>query len=388
LVDLDFKRVFKLNAGKTELFFGVGSVSFLSKYLKGVKSVGVIASKKASRVSGALSDVLEVLKGHEVIVVDGPAPNPTLSEIKEITSYFDRRRIDALVAIGGGSVIDAAKIVSVSVSLGLKPELVVRGEARFEERELLPLYAVNLTHGTGSEVDPYSVVNLPEAKLKIGLSVRYPTASFDDPSYTLSMPKRQIVCTSIDALYHSLESVTTEATSPFTLTVAEDSARLIFEHLPRAVERPEELTHRYWLLYASVLGGLAIDHSGVNIIHAVEHGLSAVNRNLEHGCGLGIIGPEFIKHLYREKPRNLYRLLKHLKPDLTPSPDSAEAAAKALREFQESVGLKESLSSHGFDKSSIEEAVKSAWVIVDSRREIYTPAVSREMVAEILTSLL
>jgi len=384
--ELDYTKVFKIKTNETTLYFGLNSVNKMQRYIAGYSKIGVIASRTASRKSGALGDVLKLLGDKDVYVVDGPSPNPTIHEIEEMVDKLRGRGVEALIAIGGGSVIDSSKIVDVALASNVESRRVVTKE--LEGLRHIPLFAVNLTHGTGSEVDPYAVVNLPEEKLKIGLSVIYPVASFDDPRYTLTMPHRQIICTSIDALYHSLEAVTTKATSPYTLTVSEEAARLIFKYLPLAVKEPGDVKHRYWLLYASVLGGIAIDYSGVNIIHALEHGLSAVNRNLEHGCGLGIIGPELIKKLYSETPANLYRLLRQLSPELKPSVESAEKAGEVLREFQTSVGLKENLGSYGFDVKSVKEAIESGWAIVDTKEEFYKPVVTKEEAEKIFLSLL
>lgn len=384
--ELDYSKIFKIRSNETTLYFGLNSVQKLQKYVSSYRKIGIIASKTASRKSGALEDVLKILNDKDVYIVEGPSPNPTIHEIDEIVDKLRGKEIEALIAIGGGSVIDSSKIVDVALASGVEPKKIVTQE--IEGLKHIPLFAVNLTHGTGSEIDPYAVVNLPEEKLKIGLSVIYPLASFDDPRYTLTMPHRQIICTSLDALYHSLEAVTTNATSPYTLTVSEEAAKLIFKYLPLAVKEPSEIKYRYWLLYASVLGGIAIDYSGVNIIHALEHGLSAINRNVEHGCGLGIIGPELIKKLYKETPGNLYRLLRHLSVELKPSVDSAEKAGEALKDFQVSVGLKENLSSYGFDRRTIKEAIDSGWAIVDTRGEFYKPVISKEEAEKIFTSLL
>lgn len=380
------EKVFVVRTGGTSLHFGVGSVGMLKRYLDEHKRVGIVASRTASRASGALDDVLRVAEGKEVFVVDGPNPNPTVDEAREIAARLKEKGVDAIVAIGGGSVIDTAKVVSVCLAQGIDPLDVIRGD--FEPELHVPLYAVNLTHGTGSEVDRYAVLNLEEEKLKVGMAVMYPRASFDDPRYTLTLPRRQTLCTSLDALYHALESVTTELSSPYVLMLSEEAFRLVVEHLPLAMENPHSLEHRYWLLYASALAGIAIDHAGTNVIHAIEHGLSGVRRALEHGCGLGIIGPSLVARLYERRPKELARLLRHLDPGLSPSPEDASRAARVLEEFQIRAGLSERLSDHGFNEKALEDVVKSAWVMVELRREFYEPVVTKEELIGVLRSLL
>jgi len=354
-------RRFRLTYMGTELFFGEGAVGRLARFLKGRFSlVAVVTGRSSARVSGALADVEGVLReaGVDYFVVGGVRPNPTTGLADEVAERVWREGAEAVVAVGGGSVIDTAKFVTAIAASGGRAEDYVR--FRRGVRSCIPLYAVNLTHGTGSEIDRYAVLTVDGTGEKRGIGVRYPVASVDDPRYTLTLPKSQTLYTALDALYHAYESATSLATSPYTALLAAEAVRLIKEWLPKAVEDGRDLRARYWLLYASMVAGIAIDESPTHAIHGIEHALSGLKPELPHGAGLAIIGPELIKLTHKAVPEESAAVLKPIDPSIRPVPEDAERAAEAVREFQRSVGFDESLSKYGVGRDDIRDAVKLA----------------------------
>jgi alcohol dehydrogenase len=250
------------------------------------------------------------------------------------------------------------------------------------------LVAVNLTHGTGTEVDRYAVATITRTKEKLGTAVAYPDVSIDNPKYMLTLSKSQTMFTSLDALYHSLESAVNPASNVMVRDLSRVATEKIREHLKSAIERPRDIETRYMLLYASMVAGIAIDMAGTSIIHGLEHGLSGVVPELEHGAGLAIIGPELIKLLYSVRPTETWEVMRALDPSLRPSPDDYEKAGEALRRFQESVGFNLRLSDYGFNEQKIREAVEVSWPLYDSRRFPGMPEMSKEDVVSILRKLL
>jgi len=350
---------FKLRYGRTLVSFGPGSVESLASWLSRFKRVYVVAGRSAARVSGALDDVEKYLRasGVEYEVFSGVFPNPTASLVDSVAELIWRYGAEAVVAVGGGSTIDVAKIASVVVSCG--------GRARdylSRSRDVcdaLPLAAVNLTHGTGSEVDRYAVATIEETHEKVSIASEYiyPSLGIDDPRYLVTLPRVQTVYTSLDAFYHAIESSTSKASSPFTRSLAEEVVRLISRWLPVAVSNPADLEARYWLLYASLLAGIAVDNSRTHMIHALEHVLSGLEPRLAHGAGLAALGPSAIEFLYREVPEVLHRLLRYLDPSLRPDPEDSGKAAAAVRRFQAEVEFSESLLDYGFTADRVDEVV-------------------------------
>ncbi|MEM3998958.1 MAG: iron-containing alcohol dehydrogenase, partial [Ignisphaera sp.] len=297
-------KSFKIRVARTIVHFGVGVAKNITDVLQRFRRVYVVTSRSAAKVSGALADVENILKslGIRYEVFDGVTPNPLASMVNSISEKVWRFGAEAIVAVGGGSVIDTAKIVSVISHCGGLVEDYVRGYR--EACGSIPVLAVNLTHGTGSEVDRYAVVTLENPKTKYGLTsdYMYPAASFDDPRYLVTLPKSQTIYTAFDAFYHALEASCGVDSSPYVVAIAEEAVKNIVYWLPKAVENPGDVEARYWLLYSSMLAGIAIDNSRAHIIHSVENVLSGINTSLPHGAGLAMLGPAAVKHLYQASP--------------------------------------------------------------------------------------
>ena len=341
---------FVVRSGFVKIYFGAGSVGALRGWVRGFRRIFVVTGGASAKVSGALREVEGILKelGVKYGVFDGVVPNPTVSVVNELAAEMWRFSSEAAIAVGGGSVIDSAKLASVIARCG--------GDARDylvgvrEPYTSLPLAAVNLTHGTGSEANRYAVATIEETSEKIGLGSEcmYPSISIDDPNFLKTLPREQTLYTTLDALYHAIESATSAAASPYTEMLAEEAVKLIVKWVPEAVKDPSNLEARYWLLYASMIAGISIDHGRTHLIHAVERALSGINPKLAHGCGLAIIGPHIVELIYKVKPEAMQKLLKHIDPALKPAADYAERAAEALKKFQEDVGFKEKLADYEF----------------------------------------
>lgn len=350
-------RSFTLYAGKTTLYFGPNGVKRLTKHTEGVSRAFIVTSKNAARVSGALKDVEKTLQGAgvEYQLFDEVFPNPTVRLVDEIASRIWGFKTDVVIAIGGGSVIDSAKLASAIASSGGKAEEYIKGSR--EPLRTISLYAVNLTHGTGTEVDSYAVATIEETKEKLGNRITYPDVSVDDPTYLLTLPKKHTIYTTLDALYHAIEASTTVDSSPYSEMLGEEAVKLIVEWLPTAMREPKSLEARYWLLYASMLAGMAIDNARTHIMHGLEHALSGLKPELAHGAGLAIIGPKLIRYTYRARPGVLSRVLKPLAPNLKGMADEGEDAEKAVDEFQRSVGFEERLGDYGLAEKDAKEAI-------------------------------
>jgi len=350
-------RPFHWTYGGASIHFGPGALGSLGGELGGIRSAIVITGRSGARASGAMSDVEGILRGAGIAyaVYDRVAPNPPSAQAQEVADLARAKGAEALIAVGGGSVIDVAKVASAVASGGGNPMDYIYGRLRAGPG--LPVYAVNLTHGTGSEANRYANLTDIVTGDKIGGEVSYPRASFDDPKYTLTMPREQVMCTSFDALYHAYESATTVGSPPLAQDAAAISAARIAERLPLAVAEPSSVEHRYWLMYAAMLSGVAIDISPTNLIHAIENFLSGLRPALPHGCGLAIIGPPLARIVHELSPEASGRVLRALDPRFDGTP---EGAARTLSSFQSSVGFERTLGDYGVDGELLETAVRRA----------------------------
>ena len=348
-------RSFGVKVGSLQVVFGLETIGCLEPWLEKHKKVAVITGRRSAEKSGALKDLLELLDKKSVSyeIYREVVPNPTDSIVDGAAEFIWRGGAQAVIAVGGGSVIDTAKLASAIAVCGGRARDYLKGARTVCGS--LPVAVINLTHGTGSEADRYAVATVEETSEKVGVASDhlYPQVSIDDPRYTTSLPRNHTIYTSLDALYHSIEASTSILTSPYTLMLGEEAVRLIAQWLPRAVESPESIEARYWLLYASLLAGIAIDNSRTHLVHSMEHALSGLNPKLAHGAGLAMLGPAIIELVYKAAPEEAYRLLRHIDGSLKPSREDASRARKALESFQKRVGFSETLRDYGFTREHL-----------------------------------
>ncbi len=359
-------RITELRCGSLT-YFGVGAIERFSGIMdtfkkRGIRRAAIITGKSSYKRSGAwdvISPVLDSL-GIEFSHYDGIQANPTVDQINEAVTSVKEIEPEIVIGIGGGSVLDSSKIVAVLLK---NPDREARNlfDRSFVPHEALPLVLVNLTHGTGSEVDRYAVSTIPEKKFKkgTGFECMYAAYSIDDPGLTLSLPKEQLVYTSIDALNHVVEASTTTITSPYVTMLSVETVRVIAEYLPVAIQKPENIEARYWLMYASALGGIAIDCALVHLTHALEHSLSAFRPEINHGLGLAVLLPAVVKAIYPAASGILAKVLKPIAPQLQGRPEEAHTAALKTEQWIFSMGLREKLTDLGFGREAIPDLVEN-----------------------------
>ena len=362
-------RIVRLNL-RTTLFMGVGAIEKIHDILadledRGVKSVLVMTSPTAYRRSGAWDVVEKALSARGIAwhLYDRVSPNPTTHQVDEAAAIGRSEGLDAVIGIGGGSVIDAAKITAALLE---HTDSTARQIYEFDlvPQRAKPIVAINTTHGTGTEVDRIAVLTIPERRLKQAVVYEplYPLYAIDDPSLLVSLPPDQTRYTAIDALSHALESATSRNATPYTLMVDREAVRLIAEYLPKVLENPADIRARYFLLYASMLAGTAIDFSRLHIGHALEYTLSAEKPDVAHGLGLAVIMPAVFRRVYRAAPDILADMLKPMIPGLSGSPDEADRVAVELEKWIFSVGETRKIADLGYtdgDMDAITDFVMS-----------------------------
>jgi len=360
-------RVFELRCRPT-VFFGAGAIKSFSKIAKELRERGVeravlVTGRSSYRKCGAWDVVKPALEenGIEYVHYDGVGPNPTVDMIDEAAEMGREFGAQAVVGIGGGSPIDTAKGVAVLLEY---PDKTGRDlyEFRFTPTRAKPIIAINTTHGTGTEVDRFAVASIPEKKYKpaIAYDCIYPLYSIDDPELMTKLPADQTRYVTVDALNHVTEAATTKATNPYSVLLAQETARLIFAYLPEALNHPDNVQARYYLLYASAIAGISFDNGLLHFTHALEHPLSAVKPDLPHGLGLAILLPAVIKHVYPAVGRILAEVYRPLVPEARGVPGEAELVAKRVEEWLFSVGLTEKLTDVGFTEEDVDRLTELA----------------------------
>ncbi len=346
---------------KVNIFFGVGAIAKVDEIAREMKerqihSVLVVTGHGSYRSTGAWDRIETALKREGIAfrLYNGVTPNPTADQVDEALAIGREVNAGAVIAIGGGSPIDAGKAVAALLAY---PGETARKLCSFEfaPERALPLLAVNLTHGTGTEADRFSVITVPEKEHKPALAYEcmYPTWAIDDPALMTGLSEKQTRFVSIDAVNHVIEAATSKAASPFSILLARETIRQVARFLPEALKDPSSLRARYYLLYASMIAGIAFDNGLLHFTHALEHPLSAVNPDLTHGMGLAILLPAVVKQIYPEKGEVLADILSPIAPGLTGKPGEALSAAKAVERWLFSCGATEKLADGGFSENDI-----------------------------------
>ena len=356
---------------RAKVFFGVGAMHKIDDILKDLKSKGVdkvivISGKNAYKATGAWDIIEKSLKDNSVGYVnyDKVTPNPTtdgIDEAKKIALDFGAK---AVIAIGGGSPIDTGKSVAILMDEKYQNKTADElYEYKFAPESAVPLVAVNLTHGTGTEANRFAVATVVKKDFKpaIAYDCIYPSYSIDDPKVCIKLSPKQTMYTSIDAINHVIEAATSKVASPYTATLAKETIRLVAKYLPLALKNPDDLEARYFLMYAALLGGICFDNGLLHYTHALEHPLSAVKHDLPHGLGLAILLPSVIKTIYPDKAATLADILEPIAPNLKGEASEAQKAAEEVEKWLFEVGVKEKLSDMGYSNNDVEKLTSLAF---------------------------
>ena len=348
---------------KTTVYLGVGAIKKISDICaalksKGISKVIVVTGKSSYVKSGAWDYTVKAFEENNIehILYTEITPNPTVDQVDTATKMALEFGAQAVLAIGGGSPIDAAKSVAILMEYKDKTARDLY-EYKFTPDKAAPIVAINLTHGTGTEVDRFAVVSIPEKEYKpaIAYDCIYPLYSIDDPALMTSLPAEQTVYVSVDALNHVIEAATTTVATPYSILLAQETVRLVAKYLPMAINNPKDLTARYYLLYASLIAGVAFDNGMLHYTHALEHPLSAVKPDLAHGLGLALLVPAVVKQIYPASSKVLADILSPIVSGLTGSPDEGDKAFNGLKDWLSSLGIKPGLKNIGFTESDVEK---------------------------------
>ncbi|MBR2577380.1 MAG: iron-containing alcohol dehydrogenase [Erysipelotrichaceae bacterium] len=268
-----------ISSKKTEIIYGHGAVPDSEEL---VRSLGnrylIITGRNSAKVSGALDDLLNVIRGKEYAIYDGISENPKVSSILEAAELLDDA--DCVIGIGGGSVLDAAKVIAC-----LKTNPVSNEEELYKqswENKGAPLILIGTTAGTGSEVTKVAVLSKANGrKSSIHNGNFYPAYALCDPKYTYTMNARSAVSTGIDALTHCNESYFSNKANDESRTYATKGISYLLPGLKKITEglTDKEKDDMY---LGSLYAGLAIDITGTVFAHNVGYYLTE-NFHLPHG---------------------------------------------------------------------------------------------------------
>lgn len=394
---VDINLISEIRA-KTTVYLGVGAIGKVTDIAqelskKGINKTVVVTGKSSHIKTGAWDKVKHALDAANIAytLYSKVTPNPTVDQVDEAAHLARAFGAQAVIAIGGGSPIDAAKSVAILLEYTDKTARDIY-EFKFTPVKAAPIVAINLTHGTGTEVDRFAVVSIPEKEYKpaIAYDCIYPLYAIDDPALMTMLPVDQTIYVTIDAVNHVVEAATTTVNNPFAISLARETIKLVAEYLPRAKQDPQDLQARYFLLYASLIAGISFDNGLLHFTHALEHPLSGVRPELAHGKGLGILLPAVVKQIYPAKGAILADILAPIIPGLTGAENESPKVYTALKNWLKSMGISACLADEGFTAGDIDKLVKLAFetpslkTLLDLAPVPATPEVVRNIYSDAL----
>lgn len=289
----------------TRIVFGAGKLSKLhSQKLPGKKAMIVISNGKSTRANGSLDKTIAELQqaGVESVVFDKIMANPLKSTVMEGGVFAKENGCDFIVALGGGSVMDAAKaIATMATNDGDLWDYVYGGTGKRQKipHDPLPVVAITTTAGTGSEVDQYGVISNEDTNEKIGFGGDdrlFPQLAIVDPELMQSVPPKFTAYQGFDALFHSVECYIAGTANLMSDMYALTAIENIGKYLVRAVADGSDMEAREHVAFANTLSGVVMTLSNCTSEHAMEHAMSAYHHNLPHGAGLIMISLPYYEH--------------------------------------------------------------------------------------------
>ncbi|NLZ93438.1 MAG: iron-containing alcohol dehydrogenase [Firmicutes bacterium] len=325
----------------------LGITKALCFHGKSVQKAG-IANKIINSLQEAGIDVLD----SDVSMSDTPD-----TIVNETAAMAKEAGVNGIVAVGGGSALDAAK--AINVLMGNEPPI-NKYFGSFPTKPGVPLILIPTTSGTGSEVTSVAVVTNTANNTKNGVVGAATTANLAivDPELTLGMPPELTAVSGIDAFSHAVEAYTSLRMNPMSDILAEKTIALILKNLPLAIADGSNLTVRTNMSFAALLGGTAFSDATVHLGHSIAHTLGAAY-HLAHGIGCAVALPpvvEFVATAVPEKVIGLGKLMGLTDLEKLSTADLGKKVADSIREFCRKVGIP-SLTSFEIDESSLADLV-------------------------------
>lgn len=258
----------------------------------------LLVTDEILRGLGMADRITAGLEGTDVQVVaqftDVP-PNSEVRTVEACAAAGTEAGADLILAVGGGSVIDTAKVANILMKKGGR--LADHQGAQLVTEPLFPLVVVPTTAGTGSEVTRVAVIADTDQNLKLPFTEDriQPDLAILDPEVTASMPARVTGATGMDALTHAIESYVSTESSPISDALALQAIRLVVRNIRQAAAWPDDLEARGAMLVASCLAGIAFSHAMVGIVHGIAHALGGVY-HVPHGTANGVLLPFGMEH--------------------------------------------------------------------------------------------
>lgn len=259
----------------------------------------MIITDKGVRGNQLLAPIEAAFESTDAVIgciFDDVPPDSSLDTVRQAAALYRENQCDAIIAVGGGSVIDTSKATNILVSEG-GDDLLQYSGAHNLPKPLKPFFVIPTTSGTGSEVTMVAVVSDKAKNVKMAFASYYlmPHAAILDPRMTLTLPPHLTAMTAMDALTHAVEAYTCMAANPISDAYATAAIKKICSNLFNVLDNPNDSQGRLELAQASTMAGIAFSNSMVGLVHSLGHALGAV-AHLPHGLCMNLFLPYVLEY--------------------------------------------------------------------------------------------
>lgn len=288
----------------TTIHFGKGTISHLAELKNYGKKALLVYGGGSIKKNGIYDTTVSILKenGVEISELGGVEPNPRIESVRKGVEICKSEGIDMILAIGGGSTIDCAKVIAAGAKYdGDAWDIVLDGS---KIKDALPIFDVLTLSATGTEMDPFAVISdlSKNEKWGTGSPFMVPTMSVLDPEYTYSVSKKQTAAGTADMMSHVMESYFSKENADCQKFMAEGLLRTMIKNGPIALDNPTDYDARANLMWAgshAINGNVGAGCEPSWCVHPMEHELSAFY-DITHGEGLAILTPAWMEHILSE----------------------------------------------------------------------------------------
>jgi alcohol dehydrogenase len=352
---------------RNRVLFGVGEIARLPEALAAAGGSRVFLVTDPGLVAVGLADRAVAASRLPATVFSQVEPNPSGATVESGADSLRSFGLDGtvIVALGGGSAMDAAKAIDLCAAND-RPVW----DLEYDGPDLAPgrpIVAIPTTAGTGSEAHPFAVITHEEIGRKdyIGHASLLPVATILDPELTVGLPPAVTAATGVDAMTHALESLLSRNGNPFAESTALGVIRTVYDWLPHAVADGSDLEARSQMLVASHLAGVGqASGTGVGLVHALGHAIGTRGR-MAHGTALAVVLPEVLGFYASEaglRDRELALVGVAIRAASATEPDAtaAGAAIGELRRFLAGLGQRHRLGAMGLDEPILDLVAQDA----------------------------
>lgn len=348
----------------THIVFGKGTISKLNELIDRSKKVLMIYGGGSIKQNGVYEQVKQALEGYNLLEFGGIEPNPKYETCMKAVELIKREGVDFLLAVGGGSTLDATKFISLAAKYNgddAYDAIMIRGE---QVNEAVPLGDVITLPATGSEMNNGGVISRlsTDEKLPFHSDLVYPKFSIIDPETTYSLPVRQTVNGIVDTFVHVMEQYCTyEVNTPLQDGWALTILKTLIEEAPKVLANPTDYDARANIFWCATCGlNYWISLGAVQdwATHMIGHELTAFY-GIDHGQSLAIVMPRLLKNQKISKAKKLAKLARDIFGVTEPVDlKAADAAIEKIEEFFNSIGMKTRLSDYEIDPNEAAEKIR------------------------------